>query len=258
MWPTLVRLDQAILLHGRDGDLSWRVVFRAAPGHLVGHHYHIDAASGGLVAPFLHPDLNWGLRLPLVKSTNASGHIGLVYPGIGWVVRRSHEDLLGNLVFHVNCLGDDMPILTLNFSHSGNQVVGQYYNFLRRAGFLKIMDALRDTAIGGLSSRVAGIGPFERFSDGRAIPVFVLKLKDEVSGYSVFDISDKLRQFGWQVPDCAMPKRAEDVAVLRIVVREGFSADMADKLLADFTKAAHYFEGLSGHAPKPPEEQFVH
>jgi len=225
----------------------------------MGHHFHIDAAGGGLVAPFLHPDLKWGFRLPLVKSINASGHIyGLVYPDVGWVVWRSHEDLPGDLVFHVNYLGGDMPIFTLNFSRPGNQVVGQYYNFVRRAGYVQIMEALRDTAMGGLSSRVAGIGPFERVSDGSAIPVFALKLKDEVSGYSVFDISDKLRQFGWQVPDCAMPKRAEDVAVLRIAVREGFSADMADMLLADFTKAAHFFEGLSGNAPKPPEKQFVH
>jgi glutamate decarboxylase len=218
---------------------------------------HIDAASGGFVAPFLQPDLKWDFRLPLVKSINASGHkYGLVYPGIGWVVWRSHEDLPGELVFHVNYLGGDF---TLNFSRPGNQVVGQYYNFLRlgRAGYVQIMEALRDTAM-GLSSGVAGIGPFELVSDGSAIPVFAFKLKDDVTGYSVFDISDKLREFGWQVPAYTMPEHAEDVAVLRVVVREGFSADMADMLLADIRKAADHFEGLSGHVPKPPATQFAH
>ncbi|MGB5640124.1 MAG: glutamate decarboxylase [Sedimenticolaceae bacterium] len=221
---------------------------------------HIDAASGGFVAPFLQPDLKWDFRLPLVKSINASGHkYGLVYPGIGWVVWRSHEDLPGELVFHVNYLGGDMPTFTLNFSRPGNQVVGQYYNFLRlgRAGYVQIMEALRDTAM-GLSSGVAWIGPFELVSDGSAIPVFAFKLKDDVTGYSVFDISDKLREFGWQVPAYTMPEHAEDVAVLRVVVREGFSADMADMLLADIRKAADHFEGLSGHVPKPPATQFAH
>ena len=187
---------------------------------------HVDAASGGFVAPFLHPDLKWDFRLPLVKSINASGHkYGLVYPGVGWVVWRSHEDLPEDLVFHVNYLGGDMPTFTLNFSRPGNQVVGQYYNFLRlgRAGYTQIMEALRDTAM-GLSGGIAEIGPFELVSDGSAIPVFAFKLKDEVTGYSVFDVSDKLREFGWQVPAYTMPEHAEDVAVLRVVVREGFSA----------------------------------
>lgn len=101
---------------------------------------HVDAASGGFVAPFLHPDLKWDFHLSLVKSINVSGHkYGLVYPGIGWVVWRHHEDLPEDLVFRVNYLGGDMPTFTLNFSRPGNQVIGQYYNFLRlgRAGYTR-------------------------------------------------------------------------------------------------------------------------
>jgi len=221
---------------------------------------HIDAASGGFVAPFLHPDLKWDFRLPLVKSINSSGHkFGLVYPGVGWVVWRDHEDLPEELVFHVNYLGGDMPTFTLNFSRPGNQIVGQYYNFLRlgRAGYTQIMEALRDTAT-GLSKGIAELGPFELASDGSAIPVFAFKLKDDVTGYSVFDVSDKLREFGWQVPAYTMPEHAEDVAVLRIVVREGFSDDMAGMLLDDIKKAVQHFEGLSGHKPKAPAPQFAH
>ncbi|NEX20003.1 glutamate decarboxylase [Thiorhodococcus mannitoliphagus] len=213
---------------------------------------HIDGASGGFVAPFLHPDLRWDFRLPLVKSINASGHkYGLVYPGVGWVVWRSHEDLPEDLIFHVNYLGGDMPTFTLNFSRPGNQVVGQYYNFLRlgRAGYLQIMETLRDTAM-ELAKGIAEIGPFELVSDGSAIPVFAFKLKDAVTSYSVFDVSDKLRQYGWQVPAYTMPEHAEEVAVLRVVVREGFSADMAEMLLEDIRKTVEHFDGRSDHAPQ--------
>ena len=221
---------------------------------------HIDAASGGFVAPFLHPDLKWDFRLPLVKSINVSGHkFGLVYPGVGWVVWRHQDDLPEDLVFHVNYLGGDMPTFTLNFSRPGNQVVGQYYNFLRlgRAGYTQIMSAMRDIAT-GLSGEIAKLGPFELVSDGSTIPVFAFKLKDDVDSYSVFDVSDKLRESGWQVPAYTMPEHAEDVAVLRIVIREGFSQDMAGMLLADISKAVTHFEGTPEHKPKASSPQFKH
>ncbi len=221
---------------------------------------HVDAASGGFVAPFLHPDLKWDFRLPLVKSINTSGHkFGLVYPGVGWVVWRHHEDLPKDLVFHVNYLGGDMPTFTLNFSRPGNQVIGQYYNFLRlgRAGYTQIMTAMRDIAT-GLSAEIANIGPFELVSDGSDIPVFAFKLKDNVDNYSVFDVSDKLREYGWQVPAYTMPEHAEDVAVLRIVVREGFSGDMAIMLLDDIRKAVTHFANSPEHKPKQAVPQFKH
>jgi glutamate decarboxylase len=204
---------------------------------------HVDGASGAFVAPFLHPDLAWDFRLPLVKSINASGHkYGLVYPGVGWVMWRSHEELPEELVFHVNYLGGDMPTFTLNFSRGGNQVVGQYYNFLRlgRAGYTIVMEMLRDIAT-WLSGEIVKLGPFELLSDGSAIPVLAFKLKDG-SPYSVYDLSDKLRQGGWQVPAYTMPEGAEDVAVLRVVVREGFSRDLADELLKALRDAVAFFE----------------
>jgi glutamate decarboxylase len=201
-----------------------------------------------------------GWEIPMHVSINVSGHkYGLVYPGIGWVVWRHHEDLPEDLVFHVNYLGGDMPTFTLNFSRPGNQVVGQYYNFLRlgRAGYRQIMEAMRDIAT-GLAAEIAKLGPFELVSDGSSIPVFAFKLKDSVKRYSVFDISAKLREFGWQVPAYTMPEHAEDVAVLRIVVREGFSQDMARMLLDDIRKAVTWFEGIDQHKPKAPAPQFIH
>jgi len=220
---------------------------------------HVDGASGAFVAPFLHPDLPWDFRLPLVKSINASGHkYGLVYPGVGWVAWRSHEDLPEDLVFHVNYLGGDMPTFTLNFSRAGNQVIGQYYNFLRlgREGYTRIMEALRDTAT-YLSGEIAGLGQFELLSDGSAIPVFAFSVREGMP-FSVFDLSDKLRERGWQVPAYSMPDDVKDVAVLRVVVREGFSRDLAAMFLDDLRASAEKLEKRPPPSPKQPTPSFAH
>jgi glutamate decarboxylase len=216
---------------------------------------HVDAASGGFVAPFLHPDLEWDFRLPQVKSINVSGHkYGLTYPGIGFVVWRSQDDLPGDLVFHVNYLGGDMPTFTLNFSRPGNQIVGQYYNFVRlgREGYTRIMEQLRDIAV-HVSSAIAGMDEFEVISDGTAIPVVAFRMSDSPP-FSVFHVSDQLRMGGWQVPAYTMPADATDVAVLRIVVREGFSMDLADALIDELRKAvAHLTTYPPPHPPSPPK-----
>ncbi len=220
---------------------------------------HIDAASGGFVAPFIHPQLRWDFRLPNVVSINVSGHkYGLVYPGVGWAVWRDRQHLPEELIFHVNYLGGDMPTFTLNFSRPGNQIIGQYYNFLRlgRKGYTRIISTLRDTAT-HLSGRIADLGPFELLSDGSSIPVFAFRLK-EASRYSVYDVSERLRIRGWQVPAYTMPPDATEIAVLRIVVREGFSRDMADMLIADIVKVVDELETAPPLQPKAPSEGFHH
>ena len=140
---------------------------------------HVDAASGGFVVPFLHPDLEWDFRLPRVVSINVSGHkYGLTYPGIGFVVWRNSDHLPEDLVFRVNYLGGDMPTFTLNFSRPGNQVVGQYYNFLRlgRAGYTQVMECLsRHRALAGRPAARTS-EHFEVISDGSAIPVVAFRL----------------------------------------------------------------------------------
>jgi glutamate decarboxylase len=219
---------------------------------------HVDAASGGFVAPFLHPDLEWDFRLPQVKSINVSGHkYGLTYPGIGFVVWRSKEDLPEDLVFHVNYLGGDMPTFTLNFSRPGNQIVGQYYNFVRlgREGYTRIMESLRDITL-YLSGEIAKMGPFEVVSDGSAMPVMAFRMKADLP-YTVFHVSDQLRTGGWQVPAYTMPDDATDVAVLRIVVREGFSMDLAEGLVEALRKAVDH---LTRFPPAHPPESapFAH
>lgn len=207
---------------------------------------HIDAASGGFVAPFLHPDLEWDFRLKQVKSINASGHkYGLVYPGVGWVVWRSESELPEDLIFHVNYLGGDMPTFTLNFSRPGNQVVAQYYNFIRLGfkGYKEIMQSLSETTM-YISKEVESMGPFKLLSDGSTMPVFAFAMKDD-SQYTVFDVSDHMRQYGWQVPAYTMPDNINNLAVLRVVIREGFSRDMANMLLDNLKATVEYLETRS-------------
>ncbi|MBV5242459.1 MULTISPECIES: glutamate decarboxylase [Mycolicibacterium] len=225
---------------------------------------HVDAASGGFVVPFLNPLLVWDFRLPRVVSINVSGHkYGLTYPGIGFVVWRNAEHLPEDLVFRVNYLGGDMPTFTLNFSRPGNQVVGQYYNFLRlgRDGYTQVMHALADTAQ-WLARELEGMTGsdhkpvFEVITDGSAIPVVAFRLT-EGAKFTVFDISALLRGYGWQVPAYTMPEDATDIAVLRIVVREGFSANLARALRDDLREVLGKLDkvGIGGFSD---EEHFAH
>jgi glutamate decarboxylase len=196
---------------------------------------HVDAASGGFVAPFIQPELVWDFRLPRVRSINTSGHkYGLVFPGVGWVVWRDAESLPEDLVFRVNYLGGEMPTFALNFSRPGAQVVAQYYNFLRLgfSGYERVQRACHDVAR-HLSGEIAKLPPFELLSDGSELPVFAFTLRPEVVNYTVFDISTRLRTRGWLVPAYTLSADLEDLAVLRIVVRNGFSRDLADLLLAE-------------------------
>ncbi len=225
------------------------VAYNAANGTDI--PIHVDAASGGFVAPFLHPDLEWDFRLPQVKSINVSGHkYGLTYPGIGFVMWRSADDLPEDLIFHVNYLGGDMPTFTLNFSRPGNQIVGQYYNFVRLGfeGYRRIMEYLRDVAM-HLSSEIARDGTVRRRSATDGHPGAGVQ-DEEDPRYTAFHVSDQLRTGGWQVPAYTMPENATDVAVLRIVVREGFGMDLADSLLDAIAKAVAHLEEFPPPHPR--------
>ncbi len=200
---------------------------------------HVDAATGGFIAPFLDPDIRWDFRLPNVHSINVSGHkYGLVYPGLGFVVWREPEDLPDDLVFTVDYLGGEMSTFTLNFSRPGSLVVGQYYNFLRLGhyGYRRIMRTLRTTA-GRLAEAIAEIGPFELVRRGDEIPVVTFSVGDGVP-YSAFDLAERMRMNGWLIPAYTMPADADDITVLRIVVREGFTHNLGAHLVRDL-RAAH-------------------
>jgi glutamate decarboxylase len=197
---------------------------------------HVDGASGGFVAPFIQPGLEWDFRLPRVASINASGHkYGLVYPGVGWVIWRDAAALPDDLVFKVNYLGGEMPTFALNFSRPGSNVAAQYYNFLRLGfeGYRKVQQACQDVAM-HLAREIAAMGPFELLSDGSELPVLAFMLRDpQAAHFTVFDLSERLRQRGWLVPAYTFPANMQDTAVIRLVVRNGFGTDLADALLAD-------------------------
>jgi glutamate decarboxylase len=203
---------------------------------------HVDAASGGFVAPFLTPETEWDFRLPRVQSINASGHkYGLVYPGVGWAIWRDEAALPRELVFNVNYLGGNMPTFALNFSRPGSEVIAQYFMFMMfgRDGYTTMMRNLQQIAT-HISAGVADMGPYNLVSEGRDLPVFAFALDPSITHYTVFDVSDRLRERGWLVPAYTFPENRQDLSVLRVVVRAGMHMEMADQFLeflSDRTKA---------------------
>jgi glutamate decarboxylase len=213
---------------------------------------HVDAASGGFVAPFNSPDLAWDFRLPRVVSINSSGHkYGGVLPGVGWCLWRDTDLLPKELRFNVNYLGGEMPTIGMNFSRPGAQVVGQYFNFLHlgQEGFQQRMATLEAIAC-HLADGIAAMAPLRLLSHPAGqLPVFAVALEPGVTNWSVFHLSEKLRERGWLVPAYTLPADCQDIAVLRVVVRAGFSRDMADLLLDDIERAVGWFESLDGPMP---------
>ncbi|MEM9255576.1 MAG: glutamate decarboxylase [Pseudomonadota bacterium] len=222
---------------------------------------HVDGASGAFLAPFCAPDLEWDFRLPRVKSINASGHkFGLAPLGVGWVIWRDATDLPDDLVFKVNYLGGNMPTFALNFSRPGGQIVAQYYNFLRlgKTGYRNIHTASYDTAR-YLAEQIGALGPFDVLYDGEmsgGIPALCWRLKSgyESTGYSLYDLADRLRSRGWQVPAYSMPANREDLVIQRILVRHGFSRDLASLLLEDMERALTFFAQHPVTAPLDERE----
>ncbi|MEP6623385.1 MAG: glutamate decarboxylase [Acidimicrobiia bacterium] len=224
---------------------------------------HVDGASGAFIAPFLQPDLVWDFRLERVHSINTSGHkYGLVYPGVGWVVWRTVDDLPADLVLSVSYLGGEMPTFALNFSRPGAQVLLQYYNFLRlgRSGYAAVQGANRDVAR-YLAHAIDGMDAFDLWNDGSDIPVFAWRLtKGHTENWDLYDLSSQLRQHGWLVPAYPMPDDLADHTVQRVVVRNGLSMDLADGLLETIRECVTYLDNLVGPLPKQrrPTTSFHH
>ncbi|MEV5165142.1 glutamate decarboxylase [Streptomyces werraensis] len=199
---------------------------------------HVDGASGAMIAPFLDEELVWDFRLDRVASVNTSGHkYGLVYPGVGWVLWRDAAALPEELVFRVNYLGGDLPTFALNFSRPGAQVVAQYYSFLRlgRDGYRAVQQTARDVAT-GLSARIEALGDFRLLTRGDELPVFAFTTAPDTTAFDVFDVARRLRENGWLVPAYTFPANRQDLAVLRVVCRNGFSEDLADLFAEDLTR----------------------
>lgn len=221
---------------------------------------HVDAASGGFLAPFCAPDLVWDFRLPRVKSISTSGHkFGLAPLGVGWVVWRDESELPDDLIFHVNYLGGDMAVFQINFSRPAGQIVAQYYDFLRlgREGYRRVHMAAYEVGR-YLAEEIPKLGPFELLCDSdpqTGIPTVTWKLQDGVDpGYTLFDVADRLRMRGWQVPAYTLTGTASDIPVQRVLVRQDVSRDMASLLLDDFRDAIAHFDKHPVTVPMTKEE----
>jgi glutamate decarboxylase len=221
---------------------------------------HVDGASGAFLAPFCAPDVVFDFRLPRVKSISTSGHkFGLAPLGVGWVIWRDAAELPEDLIFHVNYLGGDMPDFQINFSRPAGSVIAQYYNFIRlgQDGYRGIHQASYDTGR-YIADEIVKIGPFELLCDSNpetGIPTVTWRIKEGVDpGYTLFDLADRLRARGWQVPAYTLTGAASDIAVQRVLIRLGVSRDMASLLLDDFRAAVAHFDKHPVSVPLSEEE----
>ena len=211
---------------------------------------HVDAASGGFILPFLQPETRWDFRLKWVKSISTSGHkYGLVYPGLGWVVWRDKSYLPEEMSFSVNYLGANISQVGLNFSRPAAQILGQYYNFIRLGfeGYKEIHQTSMEVAK-YCHEEIGKMECFQNYAKKLENPLFIWYMNpeyDRKAHWTLYDLQDKLMQKGWMVPAYTMPKSIEDMVVMRIVVRQGMSRDMADMLLADIRSAVEELEKLA-------------
>lgn len=227
---------------------------------------HVDAASGGFVAPFIEPALDWDFRLPNVWSISSSGHkYGLVYPGVGWVLWRAKEALPDDLIFWVSYLGGQEATMAINFSRSASQIIGQYYCFLRNGfnGYKAIHERTLDVAR-YIARELRAMGIFELYEAADHIPIVCWGLRKGGGGtsdipWSLYDLSDRLRMHGWQVPSYPMPEALTDLTVQRVVCRADLSMPLAEALIEDFHREVAYLEHASVLSePAQHEKGFDH
>ncbi|MRN07292.1 glutamate decarboxylase [Lactobacillus sp. 0.1XD8-4] len=203
-------------------------------------YIHVDAASGGFYAPFMDPQIKWDFRLKNVVSINSSGHkYGLVYPGIGWILWRDKKFLPKKLIFKVSYLGGELPTMAINFSRSASQIIGQYYNFVRFGfkGYREIQRRTHNVAR-YLATEIAKLGYFEIVNDGAHLPIVCYKLKkDDQRQWNLYDLADRLRMKGWQVPAYPLPKDLDKIEVQRIVCRADLGMNMACDFIEDMKQS---------------------
>jgi glutamate decarboxylase len=221
---------------------------------------HVDGASGAFLAPFCAPDLEFDFRLPRVKSISTSGHkFGLAPLGVGWVIWRDVAELPKDLIFHVTYLGGDMPDFQINFSRPAGQIIAQYYEFIRlgRVGYGRVHEACYANGA-YLAEEIVKLGPFELLCDSSpstGIPTVTWRIKEgEDPGYTLFDLADRLRVRGWQVPAYPLTGSVSDVTVQRVLIRQGVDRDLISILLDDFAASVDHFDKHPVTVAMTPEE----
>jgi len=214
---------------------------------------HIDGASGAFVWPFLYPHSEWDFRLETVRSINASGHkYGLVYPGLGWLIFRESSDLPEDLVFYENYLGKRDATFTLNFSTNASMVLAQYYNFVRfgHDGYRIIMETMQANAR-SLGEQIVASGNFELVGDlgAEQLPLVAFRLTGE-RDYDEFDVAGQLAaERGWMVPAYTLPPDAQDITIMRALVKQTLGRSRVDKLVQDIAEACATLDKKGGLHP---------
>ena len=200
---------------------------------------HVDGASGAFVWPFLYPHSEWDFRLEQVASINASGHkFGLVYPGIGWLIFRTPDSLPEDLIFYEDYLGKRDATFTLNFSTGSAMVLAQYYNLIRfgRSGYEYLMKLMQKNAE-ELAKGIADVGPFELVGEGEQLPLVAWRLSGD-QPYDEFDVASQLAsERGWLVPAYHLPPNAQEVKLMRALVKLTLGYSLAEKLVEDIKTA---------------------
>lgn len=258
---------------------------------------HVDAASGGFIAPFTHAKAGakWNFELPRVKSINTSGHkFGLVYAGVGWIIWRDESQLPKHLIFELHYLGGTEESYTLNFSRPGAQIIAQYYNLIH-LGFSGYRDIMENTlANARLLSRALeatgwyrcvsdihrkkgdhkfekGKKPYEEGKDSAdynaGLPVVAFTFSDdfkkEKPNIKQESVSNLLRAKQYIVPNYPLPPNEEQTEILRVVVRESLSLDMIDRLITDICSVTEHLlqaetSDLAGWQPTTPSVEKTH
>ncbi len=231
-------------VEGLDKALS---VYNSKTGYEI--PIHVDAASGGFILPFMKPELKWDFRLKNVISISTSGHkYGLVYPGLGWVVWRDKSYLPADMSFSVNYLGASITQVGLNFSRPAAQILGQYYNFVHLGfeGYRSVQQASMEIAT-YCHKQIGQMNCFTNFAESVDNPLFIWSMDEEYNKeakWTLYDLQNRMQQNGWMIPAYTMPKDIDDMIVMRVVVRQGMTLDMAEMLLEDLRTAIAEFEAL--------------
>lgn len=225
-------------------------------------YIHVDAASGGFFTPFINPKLLWDFRVKNVISINASGHkYGLVYPGIGWIIWKEKKFLAKDLIFNVSYLGGMIQTTSINFSKSVSHIIGQYYNFIRfgKGGYTAIHKRSHESAL-FLEREIGKLKHFNILSDVKnTIPVVCYELVDgNKLTWDLYDLSDRLRMSGWQVPTYYLPKNFKDRTVQRIVIRADFSINLANEFLKDLITAIKHLSKTKNKTNTSKIKGFTH
>ena len=242
-------------------------------GYQVG--IHVDAASGGFIAPFQDGLPPWDFRVRNVLSISSSGHkYGESVCGTGWIVWRRREDLSEHVAISVTYLGGEAESYTLNFSRPAAGIYVQYFKLLHygMTGYTQVCDNMMQNARhirdGLRAMSYDGRPRFAILDDGDhgCLPVVTARLNPACQlGYNDVDLEHALSQHHWFVGSYRMrfdhPLSHEelplfhdadaDSTMFRIVVKNNLTRSMAEHLLESIRVALDFLDSIA--AKKSPE-----